>query len=194
MSAMLDAEAIQMGTAYLAVSDAIETGSLRPLYQKMILESEPGSTIVTGEATGLRVRSLKTRTIETICSLERDFVSQKLDETLFRSKIEALSAGSLCVAARGVNRLDGSILNDAACIEQGQFMSGAVAGTIKSVKSAEELHKELAEGPLAAGLPFTGPLSHSLKRRSRIMTTESARKLQWPPDETTGASTSPLRV
>ncbi len=164
MAAMLGAEAIQMGTAYLAVSDVIETGSLRPLYQKMILESEPGSTIVTGEATGLRVRSFKTRTIETICSLERDFVSQKLDETLFRSTIEALSAGSLRVAARGINRLDGSILNDAACIEQGQFMSGAVAGTIKSVKSAEELHKELAEGPLAAGLPFTGPLSQEAKQ------------------------------
>ena len=164
MAAMLGAEAIQMGTAYLAVSDVVETGSLSSLYQKMILESAPGSTIVTGEATGLRVRSLKTRTIETICSLERDFVSQKLDETLFRSKIEALSAGSLSVAARGINRLDGSILNETACIEHGQFMSGAVAGTIKSIKSAEELHKELAEGPLAAGLPFTGPLSQEAKQ------------------------------
>jgi len=159
MAAMLGAEAVQMGTAYLAVSDIIETGSLRPLYQKMILESEPGSTIVTGAATGLRVRSLKTRTIDTICSLERDFVSQKEDEAAFRRKIEALSAGSLCVAARGVNCVDGSILNEATCIDKGQFMSGAAAGTIQRVKSAGELHMELAQGPLADGLPFTGPLS-----------------------------------
>ena len=159
MAAMLGADAVQMGTAYLAVSDIIETGALRPLYQKMILESEPGTTIVTGEATGLRVRSLKTRTMDAICSLEQDFISRKEDETSFRRKIEALSAGSLCVAARGINRVDGSMLDEATCIEQGQFMSGAAAGTIQSVKSAGELHMDLAKGPLAAGLPFTGPLT-----------------------------------
>jgi malonyl CoA-acyl carrier protein transacylase len=159
MAVLLGADVIQMGTAYLAVSDIIETGSLSPFYQKMILESEPGSTIVTGEAMGLRVRSLKTPTIDAICSLERDFLSKKEDESSFRHKIEALSAGSLCVAARAVDRMDGSFLSEAACIEQGQFMSGAAAGTIKTVKSVRELHLELAEGPLATGLPFTGPLS-----------------------------------
>jgi len=150
MAAMLGADAVQMGTAYLAVSDIIETGSLSPLYQKMILQAEPGSTIITGEATGLRVRSLKTQTIDAICSLERDFVSKKEDEASFRRKIETLSAGSLCVAARGVNRSDGSVLDEAMCIEQGQFMSGAAAGTIKRVKSVRELHMELARGPLTA--------------------------------------------
>ena len=158
MAAMLGADAVQMGTVYLSVSDIVETGALRPLYQQMIVGSEPGSTVITGEATGLRVRSLRTAVIDSICSLERDFVSNKENETSFRRKIEALGAGSLCVAARGRNRFDGSILDDKACFEQGQFMSGAAAGAINTIKSAHELHLELTEGPLAAGLPFTGPL------------------------------------
>lgn len=175
MAAMLGADAVQMGTAYLAASDVIETGSLSPLYQKMILESEPGSTVVTGEATGLRVRSLKTPTLDAICLLEQDFASQKDDEASFRYKIEALSAGSLYVAARGVSRVGGSLLSDAACIEQGQFMSGAVAGTIKRVKSAHELHLELAEGILTAGLPFTGPLTQGvLQNRGVLVCTKGA--------------------
>lgn len=166
MAAMLGADAVQMGTAYLAVSDIVESGALSPLYQKTILESEPGSTIITGEASGLRVRSLKTRAIDAICVLERDFVSQKEDEASFRRKMEALSAGSLCIAARGVSRADGAILSEATCIERGQFMSGAVAGTIERVKTAGELHMELAEGPLPAGLPFAGPLRREAVREA----------------------------
>jgi acyl transferase domain-containing protein/NAD(P)H-dependent flavin oxidoreductase YrpB (nitropropane dioxygenase family)/NAD(P)-dependent dehydrogenase (short-subunit alcohol dehydrogenase family)/acyl carrier protein len=163
MAAMLGADAVQMGTVYLSVSDIIETGALTALYQKMIIESEHGSTVITGEAAGLRVRSLRTAAIDSICSLERDFVSKKENEISFRRKIEALSAGSLCVAARGRNRLDGSILDEKTCIEQGQFMSGVAAGAIDSVKSAQDLHLELAGGPLAAGLPFTGPLIEEVR-------------------------------
>ncbi|MFH1136123.1 MAG: SDR family NAD(P)-dependent oxidoreductase [Pseudomonadota bacterium] len=166
MAAMLGADAIQMGTAYLAVSDIVETGALSPLYQKMILDASPGSTIVTGEAAGLRVRSLKTRIIDHVCSLERDFAAGKEDETSFRRGMEALSAGSLCIAARGVHPVDGSALGETACIERGQFMSGAAAGVIKKATTARELHAELAGGPLAAGLPFTGPLSRGTSPES----------------------------
>ncbi len=43
-------------------------------------------------------------------------------------------------------------------MEQGQFMSGACAGTLRRVFSIGELHQELAEAPLAAGLPVTSPI------------------------------------
>jgi len=163
MAAMLGADAVQMGTVYLSVSDIIETGALTTLYQNLIVGSEHGSTVITGEAAGLRVRSLRTAAIDSICSLERDFVSKKENETSFRRKVEVLSAGSLCVAARGRSRFDGSILDERTCIEQGQFMSGAVAGSINTIQSARDLHMELVEGSLAAGLPFTGPLGEEAR-------------------------------
>ena len=46
---MLGADAIQMGTAYLATREIVETGALTALYQRMILESPPGGTVVSGQ-------------------------------------------------------------------------------------------------------------------------------------------------
>jgi malonyl CoA-acyl carrier protein transacylase len=158
IAAMLGADAIQMGTSYLATAEIVETGALTKLYQRMILDSAPGATVVTGEGTGLRVRSLKTPKIDAICSLEREFAAGSEDELSFRTKIEALSAGSLFIAARGLDKPGGTSLDEPNCLEQGQFMSGACAGTVKQVCSIEELHRELAEAPLPEGLPVRGPI------------------------------------
>ena len=57
---MLGADAIQMGTAYLATREIVATGALSPLYQRLVVDSDPGMTAVSGESVGLRVRSLKT--------------------------------------------------------------------------------------------------------------------------------------
>jgi len=158
MAAMLGADAVQMGTSYLTTHEIVDTGALTALYQRMVLESAPGSTVITGEGTGLRVRSLKTARIDAICDLERDFAAGNADETAFRHKIEGLSAGSLFVAARGMDRPDGKPLDEENCIEAGQFMSGACAGALKNAVGIGELHKELAEGRLPEGLPFLGPI------------------------------------
>jgi len=44
MAAMLGADAIQMGTAYLATQEIVETGALTALYQRMILETLWGNS------------------------------------------------------------------------------------------------------------------------------------------------------
>jgi malonyl CoA-acyl carrier protein transacylase len=158
MAAMLGADAVQMGTAYLATSEIVETGALTDLYRRMILSAPLGGTAVTGEGTGLRVRSLRTSRIEAICALERDFAAGSEDEASFRRKIEHLSAGSLFVAARGLDKPGGDPLDEASCREQGQYMSGACAAVVKQVNTLSEFHLGLAEGPLAQGVPFTGPV------------------------------------
>ncbi|HMK33423.1 MAG TPA: SDR family NAD(P)-dependent oxidoreductase [Desulfomonilaceae bacterium] len=174
MAAMLGADAIQMGTVYLATTDIVESGALTDLYRKMIIDAEPGSTVVTGEGTGLRVRSLKTPKIAAVCSLERDFASGTEDESSFRHKIEGLSAGSLFIAARGLDRPGGSALQESDCIEQGQFMSGACAGTVQSVRTIAELHWELAEAPLEERLPVTDPLRDVQARPAGVEISEVA--------------------
>ncbi len=158
MAAIMGADAVQMGTVYLTTAEIVSSGALADLYQRMVLESEPGATVVTGEGTGLRVRSLKTPRIEAICTLERDFAAGGEDEASFRHKIEGLSAGSLFVAARGLEAPGGAALDESACVESGQFMSGACAGALRTTVSVAELHRELAQGSFAAGLPFLGPL------------------------------------
>ena len=129
-AAMLGADAIQMGTAYLATREIVETGALTALYQRMILKSPPGGTAVWGEHTGLRVRSLRTPRVEAILSMEREFAAGHQDEPSFRKKMEEMAAGSLFAAARGMDRPCEMPLDERACLERGQFMSGACAGLI----------------------------------------------------------------
>ncbi len=154
IAAMLGADAIQMGTAYLATREIVETCALTALYQRMILESHPGGTVVSGKETGLRVRSLRTPRTDAVLSLEREFAAGEQDEHSFRTKIEEMTAGSLFAAARGIDRPCGALLDERACLERGQFMSGACAGLISKVLDLPSLHRELAEGPLLLHQPF----------------------------------------
>ncbi len=157
MAVMLGADAIQVGTAYLATEEIVSTGALTALYQRLILEATPGSTVVSGEATGLRVRSLKTPAMDRLAALERDFLGGRQEEASFRREMETLAAGSLLVAARGTAGPQGPPLSPATCLDKGQFMSGACAGAITRVKSVAKLHWDLAEGPLHLTQPEIGP-------------------------------------
>jgi len=157
-AAMLGADAIQMGTAYLATREIVETGALRALYQRMVLESPPGGTAVSGQDTGLRVRSLRTPRVKAILSLEREFAAGHQDEPSFRIKMEEMTAGSLFAAARGMDRPGGAALDERGCLERGQFMSGACAGLIREARTLQSFHRELAEGPLLLHPAAVGPI------------------------------------
>ncbi len=157
IAAMLGADAIQMGTAYLTTREIVETGALTPLYQRMILESPPGGTVVSGQDTGLRVRSLKTLRTAAVLALEREFAASHRDEHSFRRQIEEMTAGSLCAAARGIDP-GGAPLDERACLERGQFMSGACAGLLGTVMQLQDFHRELAEGTLLLHRPFAGSI------------------------------------
>jgi len=158
-AAMLGADALQMGTVYLATREIVSTGALSPLYQQMILEAQPGATGVSGETVGLGVRSLKTAKMVAIQALEREFAAGREDEASFRHRLEALGARSLLIAARSVREPGGASLDEATCLEEGQFMSGAAAGAIPRVLTLAELHHELAEGPLSLAHPRLSPLT-----------------------------------
>jgi len=145
-AAMVGAEAVQMGTAYLATREIVATGALSPLYQRLVIEAAPGQTSVSGESIGLRVRSLNTPKVNAIHELEKDFIAGHRDEAAIRPQLENLSANSLLIAARGVEDPDGPSLDEETCIKEGQFMSGAIAGTVNRIYSVAELHREVAEG------------------------------------------------
>ena len=153
MAAMLGADAIQMGTAYLATREIVETGALAAFYQRLLLESLPGTTVVSGRETGLWVRSLRTPQAAAVLSLEREFAAGRQDERSFRMRIEEMTAGSLFTAARGLDKPGGAPLGEQACLERGQFMSGACAGLIRRPLNLPSFHRELAEGPLLLHQP-----------------------------------------
>jgi len=156
IAAMLGADALQMGTAYLATREIVETGALTTLYQQLVLESPPGGTVVSGKDTGLRVRSLRTPSTEKVLSLEREFAAGDQGEAVFRTRMEEMAARSLFIAARGMDRSGKTPLDEQTCLERGQFMSGSCAGPIHTVSSLQALHRELAEGSLLLQQPVVG--------------------------------------
>ncbi|WP_410345661.1 beta-ketoacyl synthase N-terminal-like domain-containing protein, partial [Thioalkalivibrio sp.] len=93
-----------------------------------------------------------------ILSLEREFAVGRQDEVSFRARMEEMAAGSLFAAARGMDRPDGAPLDDRACLERGQFMSGACAGLIHEVRKLQSFHRGLAEGPLLLHQPVVGSI------------------------------------
>jgi len=49
-------------------------------------------------------------------------------------------------------------LDERACLERGQFMSGACAGLISKAQKLQSFHRELAEGFLLLHQPFVGSI------------------------------------
>ncbi len=162
-AALLGADAIQMGTVYLATDEIVSTSALSPVYQREILAAELGSTRISGESVGLRVRALNTPKVQAICALERGSDKSDLDEAAFRKKLEKLSVGSLLVAAKGLRQPDGVPLTPEECRAEGQFMSGAVAANVDSVRTLAALHAAIAS---AAALATPAPASHLSDRFS----------------------------
>jgi len=167
-AAMVGADGLQLGTAYLATEEIVATGALSRLYQDRILRSRPGDTVVSGESAGLGVRSLKTPKVNAIRALERAFLTGKENEESFRRQLESLGAGSLLMAARGIRGSDGGSPDEEVRFNEGQFMSGAVAGAINSVYTIDELHYELAQGRLELVMPeFRPGASRRVPARTR---------------------------
>jgi malonyl CoA-acyl carrier protein transacylase len=150
---MLGADAVQMGTAYLATKEIVTTGALSSLYQRLIVDSHPGMTTVSGDSIDLRVRSLKTPVMDAICTLEQEWISGRHDEISFRGQLEAMSANSLLIAAKSVDQPRGRKMDEEACMRRGQFMCGAISGTVNQVRTISEFHRALAEEPLELTLP-----------------------------------------
>ena len=159
MAMMMGADAIQMGTSYLATREIVETGALSEVYQQMILDSLPGETVLTGQTVGLSVRSLNTPRIQALRFLEHQYVIGRIDESTYRSKVEVLAAGSLSKAAKCKDETGGTFIDASVCREQGQFMAGSSSGALKRLCTVKELHHEVADAPIE--------ISHIALRQNR---------------------------
>jgi acyl transferase domain-containing protein/NAD(P)H-dependent flavin oxidoreductase YrpB (nitropropane dioxygenase family)/NAD(P)-dependent dehydrogenase (short-subunit alcohol dehydrogenase family)/acyl carrier protein len=144
---LLGGDALQLGTAYLATEEIVATGALSRLYQQQICDARPGDTMVLGEALGLRIRSLRSPKTERLAHLERHLGESAADERELRRGVEAEATGTLLIAARGVRSPDGPRLDEGVCREEGQFMSGEVAGCIDEVRSLAVLHGDIMGAP-----------------------------------------------
>lgn len=119
---MLGAEGIQVGTRFLLAHEC----QIHEEYKQKIIKAKDIDTLVTGRPTGHPVRVLKN-------ALAREFI-KKEREGCSAKDLEALGAGSLCLAAR-----DGDTRN-------GSFMAGQIAGLLAEKQTCAEIIDDLYFG------------------------------------------------
>lgn len=115
---MLGAEAVQMGTRFVASKEAV----VHQNYKNQILKAKDIDSVITGASTGHPVRSLRNRMTREYLQLEKqnaDFM-----------ELEKLTLGSLRKAV-----VEGDTVN-------GTLMAGQIAGLIREEKTCEEIIRE----------------------------------------------------
>ena len=116
---MLGARGVQVGTRFLVANECI----LAQGYKDAIIKAKDSSTVATGRSTGHPVRIIKNKLAKKILTLE----SQNAPE----EEINQLCTGTLAAAVR-----DGDADN-------GNIMSGQIAGLVKKEQSAAEIIEEM---------------------------------------------------
>ena len=116
---MLGAEAVQMGTRFVASEEAIA----HEAYKQKIVKASDIDSVVTGNTTGHPIRTLRNKMTKKYLQLESEGASFE--------ELEQLTLGGLRSAV-----MDGDVMN-------GSVMAGQISGMIKDVKSCADILKDV---------------------------------------------------
>ncbi|MBQ7812420.1 MAG: nitronate monooxygenase [Bacteroidales bacterium] len=119
---MLGADAIQVGTRFLAAEEC----NAHEVYKEKILKATDISTIVTGKTLGHPVRSLKT-------PFSKSFAKMEADPSVSPEEILAFGSGALRKAVQEGDR-------------NGSYMAGECAGMVKKIEPAKAIVEDLILG------------------------------------------------
>ena len=119
---MLGADAIQVGTRFLAAEEC----TAHNVYKEKILKATDISTIVTGKTLGHPVRSLKT-------PFSKSFAKMEADPSVTPEEILAFGTGALRKAVK-----EGAL--------NGSYMAGECAGMVKKIEPAKSIVEDLILG------------------------------------------------
>lgn len=121
---MLGAEAVQVGTRFLAAEEC----NVHPEYKEKILKATDISTIVTGKSLGHPVRSLKT-------PFSKTFARMESDPSVSQEDILAFGSGALRKAVQEGDR-------------NGSYMAGECAGMVRRIEPAKTIVEDLVYGAI----------------------------------------------
>lgn len=116
---MLGAEAVQMGTRFVAAKESI----VHENYKHQILRAKDIDSVITGTSTGHPVRSLRNH-------MTREYLQLEKENADFM-ELEKLTLGSLRKAV-----IDGDTVN-------GTLMAGQIAGLIREEKSCADIIQDI---------------------------------------------------
>lgn len=119
---MLGAEAVQVGTRFLAAEEC----NVHEVYKEKVIKATDISTIVTGKSLGHPVRSLKT-------PFSKTFARMESDPSVSKDEILAFGSGALRKAVQ-----EGA--------SDGSYMAGECAGMVKKIEPAQDIVEDIILG------------------------------------------------
>ena len=131
---MLGAEAVQMGTRFVASKEAV----VHENYKQLVIKAKDIDTRVTGRTTGHPVRAIRNEMTRHYLELEKELDKQirQMESTHpgydeYRYQLDKLTLGGLRRAV-----VDGDV-------KTGSVMSGQIAGMVKDEKSCKEIIEQM---------------------------------------------------
>ena len=144
--------AMWVGTAYILTEEIVETGAIKPLYRELAVDAK--RTMVLGETVNTRARSIPTPFAKEI--IKRELERLKIGVSLKERKhaFERDNLGATRIAALGeIWNPDGEddkpnrfmSIDEKEQYEKGNYLIGQIVGSLRTVKTVHNLHKELTE-------------------------------------------------
>ncbi len=140
---------VLVGTAYLFTQEAVSTGAIVPRFQAEAVACRHTVLLETGP--GHEVRVGPSPFVESFANARRRLVAAGRAAGEVRAELEAMNAGRLRVAAKGVDRANGSgsplvSVAEPEQFERGIYMLGQAATLRERVTTIAALHREIGDG------------------------------------------------
>ncbi len=141
---------LQIGTAYLASREAVETGAITPTYQTLTLESD--KTVVIGKTVNTRARAAQSPMTKQLIAREWERARNGVPLTVRKELYEKDNLGALRLASKGCAIDPATAASDCPVfcqlspeqqIERGLYLMGQSVSLIDQVKSLAEINEEI---------------------------------------------------
>lgn len=140
---------VLVGTAYLLTEEAVGTGAIVPRFQAEAIRCRETVLLETGP--GHEVRVGPSPFALAFAEARQQLIAAGGSAEEIRTELEAINAGRLRIATKGMDRAKGTAsqliaVDEAAQFERGAYMLGQVVGLRDRVTTIVDLHRDLSEG------------------------------------------------
>jgi len=146
-----------MGTAYIATTEIVSTGAVLEDFQRRALSGITTTLVET--APGHAIRCIPSGFMDLFAQEKRRLQEEKVESKDAWKQLEALTVGRLRIATKGVDRVDGSLIQVSPQVQadEGMFMIGQVIAMRQQVTTLAKLHDDVSNGSVAHLAAVTRP-------------------------------------
>ncbi|GAA1273249.1 type I polyketide synthase [Kitasatospora nipponensis] len=140
------AAGVLLGTAYLFTEEAVACGAVRPQFQRQVLAAHGTQLLQT--APGHATRCVPSPFTSEFRETRERLRAEGLADREAWERLERLNVGRLRIAAKGVDRVAGTLtaVDEREQLDRGMFMAGQVAVLRSATTTLAALHEEVGSG------------------------------------------------